>query len=81
MLQARIETLVGIQVGAVARYVKHFHLLDVLGQPRLHRLAVVHAQVVQNQEHLARASLISASKNSISRSQLNALSVIIHGIA
>ena len=50
-LQVRIEHLIGVQLGAVAGQVEHLDMRLVLLQPRLHRLGVVHFQVVQYQEH------------------------------
>ena len=44
-------SLIGVQLGAVAGQVEHLDLFLVLLQPRLHRLGMVHFQVVQHQEH------------------------------
>lgn len=52
LLEVGVEPLVGVELGAVAGQVEDLDVLLVLGQPSLHGLAVVHAQVVQDQKDL-----------------------------
>lgn len=52
VLEVGVEPLVRVELGAVAGQVEHLDVGDVLGQPRLDGLAVMHAQVVQDEEDL-----------------------------
>ncbi|MCS6763356.1 MAG: hypothetical protein MO853_04430 [Candidatus Protistobacter heckmanni] len=59
MFQVGVESLIRIELRAVAWQVKDFDVGLVLGKPCLDRLAVMHAEVVEDQEHfLARALAI-----------------------
>jgi hypothetical protein len=49
VLQFGIEPLVRVELGAVAGQEEHFDVALALGQPGLHGLAVMHAQVVQHE--------------------------------
>ena len=53
LLEIGVGHLVRVELRAVARQVEHLDLVLVLGKPRLHGLAVVHPQVVQDQVDLA----------------------------
>ncbi len=53
MIQFGVESLVRIQLSAVAEQVTHRDLLLMLSQPGPYGLAVMAANVIQNQEHLA----------------------------
>ena len=54
--------LVGVEFGAVAGQVEDLDLVLVLGQPCLHRLAVVHPPVVQDQVDLVPRVLDEAAQ-------------------
>ena len=52
LLQVRIETLFWVEFRAIAGQLEHFDLRCSLSQPGLDGLAVMYAQVVQDQKHL-----------------------------
>ena len=52
MFEVGIEPFIRVEFGTVAGQVEHLDLLFVLSQPGLDGLAVMDAQVVQNQKHL-----------------------------
>ena len=56
LLEVGVEPLVGIEFRAVAGQEEDFNVPTVLGKPRLHGLAVMHAQVVQDEEDLLASS-------------------------
>jgi hypothetical protein len=60
LLEIGVEPLVGVEFGALAGQVEDLDVLLVLGQPGLHGLAVMHAQVVQDQEDLLAPALAVA---------------------
>ena len=51
MLEIGIEAFIRVEIRAVAGKVKHFNLCCALGQLGFDWLAVVHSQVVQDQEN------------------------------
>src|SRR5215204_441673 len=57
LLQIGVQALVGVELWAVGRKIKHLQALHLLRQPFAHQLGMVHPEVVQDQEHLAPDSL------------------------
>ena len=53
MFEIGVETFFWVELGAIAREVEQFDLICPLGDPCFHELAVMHPQVVQNQEHFS----------------------------
>ena len=53
VFEAGVESFVRIQFRRVAGKVEDFDLLAMLCQPQLHRLTVMHAQVIKDEEHFA----------------------------
>lgn len=52
MLEVGIQTFFRIQFGTVARQVEEFDLVLAPSHPRLDRFAVMHPEVVKNQERI-----------------------------
>ena len=67
LLEVGVGHFVGVQFGAVDGQVKHLNMLRVFSQPLLNRLAVVHPQGVQDEEHflLLTCDLIAKAMESI----------------
>ena len=62
LLQVGVEQLIRVQLRRVAGQIEDLDLLFVFREPFLHRLGVMHAQVVQDQENsLLRAHAQAAS--------------------
>ncbi|RFC38338.1 MAG: hypothetical protein DID90_2727552701 [Candidatus Nitrotoga sp. LAW] len=80
MLQVGIQPFFWIQLGAVAGQIEQLNFFLVFVRPFLDRLAVRHSQVIEDQNTFLPASLVRASRNSISLSELNALSMIIQRV-
>lgn len=57
LLDIPIGYLIWVEIRAVTGQIERLDLLGARNQPGLHRLAVMHAQVVQNQEPLFLAVL------------------------
>lgn len=80
MFEVGVESLVQIELRAVAWEVKDCDVCLVFGKPCFDGLAVMHAEVIEDQEHFFPVrwpSITSASKNSMSFSWLKAPSMII----
>ena len=52
MLQIGVEPLLGIELRAIAGQVKQLDLVLPMSHPRFDQLAVMHPQVIQDQEDL-----------------------------
>lgn len=81
MLEVGIQPLFRIQFGTVARQVEEFDLVLALSHPCLDRFAVMHPEVVKNQEHLFAGVLEQCCQElNVSLPELKASSMIIQRV-
>jgi len=69
LFQVSVETFIRVQFRRVTGQVEGFDLLDVRCQPLFDRLAMMHAQVIKNQEDLA-PSLLDKCLEKLDKSQV-----------
>ena len=66
LFEAMIQIFIRIAFRGVRRKKKHLYFIFVTLQPGIHQFAVMHAQIVQNQEYFLSESAVRRPMNRIS---------------